>query len=181
MQRLEGAELEAVLPYFQAAADEAQLATCLRAQCGSVIVAEDGEIIGRGHNSPPLDDETQRTCLVDWDLSRKPKYSKTCCVHAEQCACIDALKRNAQKIGNSTLYFMKIDEHGQFTGGGTPFCTECSRVTMQTGVGKFALWEASSGTAKVWTLPEYNKASYAYYNLPGEQPLNDAIRGGVLL
>ncbi len=55
--------------------------------------------IGRGHNSPPDDDETQRTREVgDYNYEVKPKYDKTCCVHAEWNAILDACKRYGKAI-----------------------------------------------------------------------------------
>jgi len=187
MITLTGEQLDAVMPYLEAANEEAALATCFRAQCGSVIVSAEGEVIGRGHNSPPLDDETNRICLPgeqeqDWDFTFKPKYDRTCCVHAEQNACLDAAKRNPDKIAGSTLWYMKRGKHGEFTGGGEPFCTACSRIAMQTGVGKFVLWHAADGVAKVWDLPEYNRASYQnLMRRNGEPPVAEATRGGVVL
>jgi len=62
------------------------------ARCGSVIVSERNVIIGRGYNAPPLGDETQRTCDVEYHTDKKPKSDKTCCVHAEWNAIIDGLK-----------------------------------------------------------------------------------------
>jgi deoxycytidylate deaminase len=162
MRRVEGTELERIRHHFQAAANEAQLATCLRAHCGSVIVSKAGEIIGRGHNAPPLDDETQRTCDSTWDYSKKPKYDLTCCVHAEWNACLGLLKNNAAKVDGSVLYFMRINEKGDFTDAGEPFCTTCSRITMQTGVAEFALW--NNNGADVYASPEYNRLSYEYFD-----------------
>ena len=160
MIRIEQPKIKQLMPYFEEAAREAQRATCLRAKCGSVVVAKSGVIIGRGHNAPPLDDEKQRTCQTQWDLSKKPKYDKTCCAHAEWNAVIDALRSNADQISGSRLYFMRVDKHGNFTDAGEPYCTTCSRFTMQSGVGEFALW---NNGAEIYTLPEYNEKSYRYY------------------
>ncbi len=147
--------------YFKSAADEANFAGCLRAKCGAVIVDRDGNVIGKGHNSPPLEDATQRTCNSEWDLAIKPKYDKTCCIHAEWNAILEAVKNNPQKLSGSTLYFMRIDEKGEFTDAGEPFCTVCSRLSLQSGVSTFALWN-SSGIVK-YDSKDYNSRSYAYY------------------
>jgi deoxycytidylate deaminase len=53
MQRIVNEEYRKIEPYFKAAAEVAAQATCLRANCGSVIV-KDGKIIGEGFNSPAL-------------------------------------------------------------------------------------------------------------------------------
>jgi len=124
--------------FFKIAADVAKNATCTHAKCGAIIVSKDGEIIGRGFNAPPLNDESQRMCNILSDLELKPKYDKTCCVHAEWNAIIDALKNNAGRIDGSTLYFMRIDKNGDFTDAGEPFCTVCSRLALQSGVAEFA-------------------------------------------
>lgn len=147
--------------FFRLAAEEAEGATCQRARCGSVVVAKDGALIGRGNNSPPLDDESQRMCDAKLDLTSKPKYDKTCCVHAEWNAILDACKSHPEKIKGSTLYFMRVDDKGGFTDAGEPFCTVCSRLALQSGVGHFALWNGAS--PKTYDARDYNLASYAYY------------------
>ena len=162
MRRVEGAELEAILPHFEAAAEIAVRALCLRARCGSVIV-KDGIIIGSGYNAPPLEDEQNRTCNSAWDYAKKPKFDLTCCIHAEWNAILDACKRHPAKIQGSTLYFMRVDEQGNFTDAGEPYCTTCSRLTLQSGVGEFALWNA--GGAAIYDTTEYNHRSYAFYDL----------------
>jgi deoxycytidylate deaminase len=160
MRRLEGKEFQNIRPFFEAAAEIAKEATCLRAKCGSVIV-NDSLIIGAGFNSPSLDDESQRRCEVDMDTALKPKYDKTCCIHAEWRAVLGACKTSADKLAGSVLYFMRIDEAGNFTDAGDPFCTVCSRLTMEAGVGEFALY--NNGGADVYPLCEYNAKSYAAY------------------
>ena len=147
--------------YFQEAAKEAKLATCHRAKCGCVIVAADKSIIGRGHNSPPGDDEAQRTCdIADYDFSVKPKYDKTCCVHAEWKAILDACKRRGKAIEGSTLYFMRINDKGEFTNADAPYCTVCSRLTLESGVKWFVLW---NGAPQVYDTSKYNKLSYDFH------------------
>jgi len=147
--------------FFELAREQAKLATCHRAKCGAVIVDRDGEVIGAGFNAPPLNDDTNRYCETDFDFSIKPKYDKTCCVHAEWNAIINALKTNADKFAGATLYFMRIDNDGNFTGAGQPFCTVCSRLAMQSGLEKFALW--ANGKPKIYNVKEYNQDSYKMY------------------
>ena len=160
MKRIEGDAFETIRPYFEAAAEVAKDATCLRAKCGSVIV-KDSVIIGKGFNSPALDSENQRLCNVEMDTELKPKYDKTCCIHAEWRAVLDACKTNAEKIGGSVLYFMRINEAGEFTDAGEPFCTVCSRLTMESGVAEFALYNDNG--ADIYSLDEYNLKSYEAY------------------
>lgn len=146
--------------YFREAAIVAKNATCLRARCGSIIVSVDNEIIGRGFNAPPLNDESQRRCNFDFKTTRKPKYDTTCCVHAEWNAIINALKNHPDEIIGSILYFMRITDDGSFTGSGVPFCTVCSRLALQSGVAKFGLW---NNGPQIFDTKEYNNLSYEFY------------------
>lgn len=159
MKQVDG---EQVRQYFAAAGKVAEQATCRRARCGAVIV-KDGKIIGHGYNAPPQNDETQRMCDAVFDNRNKPKYDKTCCVHAEWNAVLDACKTHPDEIESSTLYFMRVDEDGNFTDAGEPFCTVCSRLTMQSGVTEFALW--NDGKADIYEVGEYNQKSYEYYEM----------------
>lgn len=160
MKRVIGKELETILPFFQAAGDIAKNARCHNGKCGTVIV-KDGEIIGQGYNGPAFDDEANRTCDNQYDLSIKHKFDKTCCTHAEWRAILDSCKRNGDKVDGSVLYFMRVDEDGKFTDAGDPYCTPCSRLTLESGISQFALW--NSNGADVYDATEYNQKSYAYF------------------
>jgi deoxycytidylate deaminase len=162
MRRITGEELESIKPYFELAAGAARKATCLRAKCGAVII-KNGTVIGEGYNTPPLGDETQRMCAVEKDLTKKPKHDKTCCVHAEWSAVLDACKNNADKMNGSTLYFMRLKNTGDFDDFGEPLCTTCSRLTMEAGVNEFVIWNNEGADA--YLLPEYNLASYDFYKI----------------
>jgi len=146
--------------YFEQAQVVATQATCHRARCGSVIVAKDGTIIGKGFNAPPNNDETQRMCDAQLDKSIKQNNDKTCCVHAEWNAILDALKNNPSKVEGSTLYFMRVNEEGEFTEAGDPYCTVCSRLALQSGIKVFGLW--NSGPQMI-DAHIYNQKSYAYF------------------
>jgi len=146
--------------YFDEAKKVALLATCNRARCGSVIVAKDGRIIGRGYNAPPLGDESQRMCDVSLDKNIKQSNDKTCCVHAEWNAIIDALKHHSDKIEGSTLYFMRVNEAGEFTEAGDPYCTVCSRLALESGVKTFGLW---NGSPEMIDTSDYNLRSFSYF------------------
>jgi len=146
--------------HFKKAADVAKKATCTHAKCGSIIVSKDNIIIGRGFNAPPLNDESQRRCGFECDKNIKTKYDKTCCVHAEWNAIIDALRNYPDKIAGSTLYFMRVNDDGEFTNAGKPFCTVCSRLALQSGVAKFGLWNDGP---QIFNTKEYNKISYDFY------------------
>lgn len=163
MKRVEGLELESIRPFFEAAAAVARKATCRNGHCGSVVI-QAGEIIGEGYNGPAFDDDANRTCDNVYDLAAKPKFDKTCCTHAEWRAILDACKRNAERIDGSVLYFMRVDNTGGFTDAGDPYCTTCSRLTLESGISGFALWNQDG--ADIYDAAEYNKKSYAYFETP---------------
>lgn len=140
------------------AVEVAEKATCLKAKCGTVIV-KNGEIIGSGYNAPPLDNEENRMCGKDFGAG-KPKYDKTCCVHAEWRAIMDALRRNPEKLTGSKLYFTRVDESGEIKKSGKPFCTVCSRIALDAGIEKFVLWH-EEGIVE-YSTEEYNILSYAF-------------------
>lgn len=146
--------------YFHQAQQIAKQATCNRAHCGAVIVSKGNRIIGRGYNAPPLGDEAQRMCDVDLDQSIKKNNDKTCCVHAEWNAILDALKNHADEVVGSTLYFMRVDKDGEFTEAGQPYCTVCSRLALESGIAEFGLW--NDGPEMIPTN-EYNNRSYVYF------------------
>lgn len=157
MKILKG-EKEAI-NFLKEAGKVAQKATCLRAKCGSIIV-KSGKIIGRGFNSPPNNSESQRRCTIpksEYDLK---VTDKTCCVHAEQRAIMDALRKNPQKIKGSTLYFMRLDKNDNLTKAGKPYCTICSKMTLDCGIKYFVLWHADG--IYVYDAEEYNNKSFQY-------------------
>ena len=99
-------------------------------------------------------------CDVSLDKTIRQNNDKTCCVHAEWNAIIDALKHHADKIEGSTLYFMRVDDKGEFTEAGDPYCTVCSRLALESGVAVFGLW--NQGPEMINTS-DYNSRSYAYF------------------
>lgn len=122
MKYLTGQQEKEAIKWVEAAARVAKKALCLRAKCGTVIV-KDGKIIGQGYNAPPLDDPNNRTCLDEYKLPQKFKYDRTCCLHAEWRAVIDALKRNKEMLEGATLYFTRVDDDGLIKKSGKPYCT----------------------------------------------------------
>lgn len=150
-------ESEAI-KWMNEAAEVAKLALCLKAKCGTVIV-KDGEIIGRGYNAPALDKEENRTCNLEF-APGKPKYDRTCCMHAEWRAIMDALKTNGDKIVGSKLYFTRVDDQGNIKKSGKPYCTVCSRLALDSGIEKFLLWQETG--INEYPTDEYNRLSYEY-------------------
>jgi deoxycytidylate deaminase len=140
------------------AAEVAKKALCLKAKCGTVIVIN-GEIIGEGYNAPPLDKEENRICDKEFSLG-KLNYDRTCCIHAEWRAIMDAIKRNRDKIRGSKLYFTRVAENGEIQKSGKPYCTVCSRLALDAGIAYFLLWH-EEGICE-YPTDEYNRLSYQY-------------------
>lgn len=145
--------------YFREAGKEASRSFCLRDKCGAVVVLG-GNIVGRGHNGPPNDDISLRKCGLDLTRSNKPKSDRTCCVHAEWRAIIDAV-RNAKELQTSTLFFTRVDETGKLLRSGRPYCTVCSRLALDNGISSFALWHEDG--IRVYGTKEYNELSYQFH------------------
>ena len=160
MKRIEGPEFKKIEQYFYQAADAAKTATCHKAQCGAVIVGG-GMVLATGANSPAGGLESQRLCDATMNTAERPKYDKTCCVHAEWQAILRAAKAYPKELVGSTFYFMRINTDGEFTDAGLPFCTVCSRLSLESGVGYFALY--NDGGMDLYDMEEYNVRSYADY------------------
>lgn len=154
-----GGEREQEAQYWMHEAGKvAERALCLRDKCGSVIV-KDGRIIGAGYNAPPLDRIADRLCDRRFALP-KPKFDKTCCMHAEWRAVMDALRRNPDALPGSDLYFTRVDARGALKRSGQPYCTVCSRFALDAGVRTFALWQQEG--IRAYPTAEYNTLSYDY-------------------
>ncbi len=160
MQLLTNEALEKVLDYFREAEKESEKSLCMRSKCGTIIVDADGTIIGRGYNAPPQDDISVRHCDRKHELSDTFKSDKTCCVHAEQRAIIDALKNNSGKLKGATLYFVRLDDNGNMKYSGKPYCTICSKMALDVGIKYFVLYHMDG--AGIYDTKEYNELSFAY-------------------
>lgn len=145
--------------YIQAAVAVAREATCVQSKCGSVIV-QNGKIIGRGFNSPPAGNDRARRCNIQSAVSDRFKSDKTCCVHAEQRAIMDALKNHPEKLVGSRLYFIRLDDNGNQKYAGDPYCTICSKMALDAGIAEFVLYREEG--ICVWNTLEYNAKSYEY-------------------
>lgn len=157
MKYLSGDEEKKALEYITKAAKSARDATCERAKCGSVIVYQD-EVIGRGFNAPPQDDEAGRRCALPKSSYNKKVTDKTCCIHAEQRAIMDALRKTPDKLSGSRLYFIRLDDKGEPSRAGEPYCTMCSKMTLDVGISEFVLWH-NKGVC-VYDTKEYNTLSF---------------------
>lgn len=158
MEYLKDQQEKETILWMNKAAEAARSALCSRAKCGTVIV-KNSEIIGAGYNAPPLDSEENRTCGKEFGRGKK-NYDRTCCMHAEWRAITDALKKNPEKVSGAKLYFVRVDESGEIKKSGKPYCTVCSRMALDVGIGKFVLWH-EEGIGEYQT-DEYNRLSHEY-------------------
>ncbi|USN88691.1 MAG: hypothetical protein H6780_04365 [Candidatus Nomurabacteria bacterium] len=146
--------------WFQAAVVCAQSAQCSRAKCGAIIV-KDSKIIGQGYNAPPQDQSCNAMCHKNQRNSPKPKSDRTCCMHAEWRAILDALQQGHDVTG-TTLYFARATDEGELLFSGQPYCTVCSRLALDVGIAYFGLWHESG--PKLYDTKTYNKLSYKYHD-----------------
>ncbi len=158
MHTLKGIEEKEAIKWMERAGEIAREAKCQRAKCGSVIVSIEGIEIGTGYNAPPLDLEENRACHHGWSTLHKPNFDRTCCMHAEWRAILDAIRENPKRLLKSTLYFMRVNDSGELTRAGKPYCTVCSRFALDVGIKNFVLWHESGVT--VYPTSEYNRLSY---------------------
>ena len=155
MRYLSGTEEENAVHYLLMAASVALDSKCLRSKCGSLIV-QDGEVIGKGFNSPPQN-RTLEFCLKDF-LPKDFPSDKTCCIHAEQRAVANALVLNAEKLAGSTLYFVRLDETGRIAKAGKPYCTICSKLALDAEIDYWVLWHEKG--LCIYDAYEYNEISF---------------------
>lgn len=144
---------------IEIAIEVAKNSTCLRSKCGAVIVKGD-KIIGKGYNSPPDDAESQRRCNYDKDSYNKKVTDKTCCIHAEQRAIMNALRNNPDDLNGSKLYFIRLDKNNSKEFAGKPYCTICSKMALDVGIKQFVLLHDAG--LKEYPIEEYNNLSYNF-------------------
>ncbi len=161
MRILSGNEEKKAIEYLLKAAEVAQNAKCERSKCGSLIVWMN-KIIGSGVNSPPGEIEEQRRCSYSKDSYDKKVTDKTCCVHAEQRAMMDALRKNPNELFGSRLYFIRLDSDGAPSKSREPYCTICSKMALDVGIAEFVLWQ-DKGVC-VYNTEEYNALSFNYHS-----------------
>jgi len=148
--------------HFDYLIEVAKKATCSRSKCGSIILKSWAtpnfiEIIGEGYNSMPTDIQTD--CFKD-GLPDNFKSDKTCCIHAEQRAIIEAFKNHPKSVPGSDLLFIRLDDQGNPKHSGEPYCTICSKMALDAGISRFFLWHKEGWTA--YDTKYYNELSFKY-------------------
>lgn len=159
---LEGKERSEAEAYIREAASCARYSGCDDARCGAVIV-RNGEIIGRGFNAPPAGSSTKR-CHVPKTRYHAKVTDKTCCIHAEVRAIHDALRSSPDRLLGSDLYFVRVDEYGEPKRSGAPYCTICSKLSLDVGIAAFHLFQEEGIVG--YPADEYNERSFAYTDYP---------------
>ncbi len=158
MRFLDGFEQVMGKVYMTICEIEARKSLCLRKKCGSIIVYGTRDIIGKGFNGPPGNIRLER-CLKD-DLPRDFKSDRTCCVHAEQRAIIDALRKFPNQLEGGRIYFLALNMDNQREFAGKPYCTICSKMALDVGIKEYVLWHSEGLT--VYDTQEYNELSFAF-------------------
>ena len=128
MRYLEGSEASEAQYFIDEAVKEALKSRCDKSNRGVVLV-KDSAIIGRGSNNPPLAIQ----CIPDYCRQICSQY----CVHAEQNALFDALKKGYDVAG-SRMYHIKVKD-GEVKDSKKPCCVECSKMVLASGIGEFVL------------------------------------------
>jgi deoxycytidylate deaminase len=180
MRILEGEEKAVAEKWFEICVQAAKTSTCKRHRCGALIrkneisyyeeiersrynrVLQDVEdhLLSFGFNSPPGNLESQRRCLKRKDRLHPKVTDKTCCVHAEQRAIMDALRINAEALKGSRMYFARINNEGSIVASGKPYCTICSKMALDVGIKEWVLWHPEG--IKEYGAEEYNELSYQF-------------------
>jgi len=139
---------------FGKAAAEARKSLCLSSSCGALLLGRAGTVIGKGYNAPPLEPS-----------ARKPKADRTCWVHAEWRALKAALLQAPAEVPGSLMVFVRVNPQGVIQHSGRPYCTVCSRQTLDAGVESWALWHAEG--IRIYPAAEYHRLSERYDELGG--------------
>jgi len=163
-KKSDGFMWQASIDWIIAATIEAEKSGCqrngtLNSRCGAIIVKA-GRIIGQGFNSPPGGLESQRRCGCDKSALHRKVTDKTCCVHAEQRAIIDALRNYPDSIVGSRLYFVRVSPNDDLEVSGNPYCTICSKIVLDVGIAEFVLFREEG--ICVYDTEEYNLLSYQF-------------------
>jgi hypothetical protein len=157
-RQITGTDLAAAWAALGEATISAERSLCLRSRCGSIVLDAGGALIGRGHNSPPGDCPIS-VCRKD-ALPAGFKSDRTCCLHAEQRAIMDALAHHPDRLSGGRLYFVRLDDELSPKPSGRPYCSICSKLALDVGLAEFVLWQATGFTA--YATDEYNQLTFAY-------------------
>lgn len=143
---------------MELASQYAKKSTCSRGRCGAALILGDA-ILACGYNSPPRNQGSYRKCHCVVPSIRKPKSDRTCCIHAEWRVLLYANSLGID-LSESTLFFVRVDGSGNIQRSGNPYCTVCSRLALEVGVGYWALYHEQG--IQRYCAVDYNDLSYNY-------------------
>jgi len=66
----------------------------------------------------------------------------------------------ADLLVGSTIYFVRLGDDGEPKPSGEPYCTICSKTTLDVGIATFVLWRPEGFRA--YGTYEYNELSFGY-------------------
>lgn len=159
MEKIKGLELSRSFKHLLEAGVAATYSNCLRLKVGAKIVKNINgrdKDLSRAFNSPPGNKQLE-FCLKD-SLPRDFKSDKTCCVHAEERAIIEASKNFSDYLLGSTIYLMKLDINNRIIFAEKPYCTICSKLALDYGIKEWVLWH-KQGFYK-YDAEEFNEISF---------------------
>jgi hypothetical protein len=73
---------------------------------------------------------------------------------------MNALAKNPNKITGSRLYFARIDNEENLKFSWDPYCTICSKMSLDAWISEFVLYKKEG--VCVYETWEYNDLSYKY-------------------
>ena len=66
--------------------------------------------------------------------------------------------KNPKRVKDSRLYFIRLGEFGDKIQAGDPYCTICSKMTLDVGISEFVLFRKEG--ICVYDSKEYNELSF---------------------
>ena len=135
-QIIDRGEIEEIQKYLRLAADEALNSNCKKSPRGVIIINND-EIIGRGHNRAmnSLADKYCNPCIRE-NIKDNTQMDLCPAVHAEMMAILEAEK---EKLPGSTMYHIKVKSN-ELVPSGKPSCSPCSKLISLSGIKELILW-----------------------------------------
>ena len=73
---------------------------------------------------------------------------------------MDALRKNPAKLIGARLYFVRLDKDRHLARAGEPYCTICSKMSLDVGITEFVLWHEKG--VCVYGAEEYNNLPFQY-------------------
>lgn len=147
--------------WMERAAEQARRATCERDRCGAVVMRA-GKIVGAGFNGPVRGFAPR--CATAKTSPLKPKSDRTCCVHAEWRALLEATQELGGKLRACVLFFTRVERsgEGQRVASGLPYCTVCSRLAHELGLEYWVLDHGAPRGLVEYTAAQYDEISHEF-------------------